>query len=156
MWLVILLLWKWKLLSCAWLFATPWNSSGQNSGVGSLSLLQGIFPTQGLNPGLTALQADSLPAEPQGKPRNTGVGSLSLLQWIFPTQESKGLLHCWWILYQLSYWGSPLMMEYWFIHTSLYNLEGHIGASSWWAAQVTWSGNIPFSEIQSLKDSVAS
>ena len=30
----------------------PWNSPGQNSGVGSLSLLQGIFPTQGSNPGL--------------------------------------------------------------------------------------------------------
>ena len=29
-----------------------WNSPGQNAGVGSLSLLQGIFPTQGLNPGL--------------------------------------------------------------------------------------------------------
>ena len=29
-----------------------WNSPGQNTGVGSLSLLQGIFPTQGLNPGL--------------------------------------------------------------------------------------------------------
>ena len=28
---------------------SPWNSPGQNSGVGSLSLLQGIFPTQGLN-----------------------------------------------------------------------------------------------------------
>jgi len=31
---------------------SPWNSSGQNTGVGSLSLLQGIFPNQGLNPGL--------------------------------------------------------------------------------------------------------
>ena len=31
---------------------TPWNSPGQNTGVGSLSLLQGIFPTQGSNPGL--------------------------------------------------------------------------------------------------------
>ena len=29
-----------------------WNSPGQNPGVGSLSLLQGIFPTQGWNPGL--------------------------------------------------------------------------------------------------------
>ena len=34
-----------------WLY-TPWNSTGQNTGVGSLSLLQGIFPTQGSNPGL--------------------------------------------------------------------------------------------------------
>ena len=31
----------------------PWNSLGQNTGVGSLFLLQGIFPTQGLNPGLS-------------------------------------------------------------------------------------------------------
>ena len=30
----------------------PWNSPGQNTGAGNLSLLQGIFPTQGLNPGL--------------------------------------------------------------------------------------------------------
>ena len=29
-----------------------WNSLGQNTGVGNLSLLQGIFPTQGQNPGL--------------------------------------------------------------------------------------------------------
>ena len=29
-----------------------WNSLGQNTGVGSLSLLQGIFPTQRSNPGL--------------------------------------------------------------------------------------------------------
>ena len=53
-------------------------------------------------------QVDSLPAEPQGKPRNTGVGSLSLLQQVFPTQESNwGLLHCRRILYHLSYQGSP-------------------------------------------------
>ena len=43
-----------------------------------------------------------------GKPKNTEVGSLSLLQQIFPTQESNWcLLHCRWILYQLSYQGSP-------------------------------------------------
>ena len=31
---------------------SPWNSPGQNTGVGSLSLLQEIFPTRGSNPGL--------------------------------------------------------------------------------------------------------
>ena len=30
---------------------SPWNSPGRNTGVGNLSLLQGIFPTQGSNPG---------------------------------------------------------------------------------------------------------
>ena len=91
---------------------SPWNSPGQNTGVSSLSLLQGIFPTQGLNPGLPH-QVDSLPAESQGKPKNTGVGSLSLLQQIFLTQESnQGLLHCRWILYQLSCQGSPRIPEW--------------------------------------------
>ena len=55
-------------------------------GVGSLSLLQGNLSNPGIEPGSPALQADSLPAEPQVKPKNTGVHSLSLLQWIFLTQ----------------------------------------------------------------------
>ena len=39
---------------CLWPYGlfSPWNSPGQNTGVGSLSLLQGISPTQGSNPGL--------------------------------------------------------------------------------------------------------
>ena len=88
------------------------NSLGQNAGVGSLFLFQGIFPTQGSNPGLPHCR-DSLPAEPQGKPRNTGEGSLSLLQQIFPIQESnRGLLQCRQFLYQLSYEGNPIAMKY--------------------------------------------
>ena len=59
--------WKWKSLSPVRL--SPCNSLGQNTGVGTLSLLWGIFPTQGLN---------------------------------------QGLLHCWWIFYDLSHQGSPL------------------------------------------------
>ena len=71
----------------------------------------GDLPNPGIESRYPSLQADSLPAEPQGKPKNTRVGSLSLLQRIFPTWESnRGLLHCrWillhcrWILYQLNY-----------------------------------------------------
>ena len=40
----------------------------KNTGVGSLSLLQRIFPTQELSQGLLHLQADSLPTELSGKP----------------------------------------------------------------------------------------
>ena len=44
---------------------------------------------------------------------NTRVGSLSLLQGIFPTQGSNpGLPHFRWILYQLSYKGSPRILEW--------------------------------------------
>ena len=87
---------------------SPWNSLGWNTGVGGLFPSPGDLPNPGIEPRSPALQADSLPAEPQGKPENTEVGSLSLLQGIFPTQESNwGLLHCRQILYQLSYEGSP-------------------------------------------------
>ena len=63
----------------------------------------GGLPNLGIKARYPALQADSLPAEPQGKSKNTGVGSLSLLQQIFLPQESnQSLLHCRQILYQLS------------------------------------------------------
>ena len=39
----------------------------------------GDLPNPGIEPRSPALRADSLPAEPQGKPKNTGVGSLSPL-----------------------------------------------------------------------------
>ena len=65
------------------------------------------LPDSGIEPSSPALQVNSLPSEPPGKPMNTGVGSLSHLQEIFPTQElNQDLLHCRQILYQLSYQGS--------------------------------------------------
>ena len=84
---------------------SPWNSLSQKTGVGSFSLLQGIFPTD-----WTQVSRIAGAAEPQGKPKNTGVGSLSLLQRIFPIQESnQGLLPCRWTLCQLSYQGSTTL-----------------------------------------------
>ena len=58
---------------------SPWNSPGQNTGVCSLSLLQGIFPTQGLNPGLPHCRRILYQLSHKAKPMNTGVGSLSFL-----------------------------------------------------------------------------
>ena len=51
---IYILLWKWKSLSRIWLFVTPWTIQSvefcrPEYWSGSLSLLQGIFPTQGLN-----------------------------------------------------------------------------------------------------------
>ena len=88
---------------------SPWNSPGQDTGVGRLSFLQGIFPTQGLNPGLPHCRGLPLfPAEPPGNPKNTGVGSLSLLHGIFPTQELyQGLPHYRQIFNQLNHKGRP-------------------------------------------------
>ena len=49
---------------------SPWDSPGQNTGVGSLSLLQGNLPNPGIEPRSPALQADSLPTELSGKPQS--------------------------------------------------------------------------------------
>ena len=54
---------------------SPWNSPGQNTGVGSLSLLQGMFLTQ-----VSYTAGDSLPAELLGKP----FMFLSLYLYIYP------------------------------------------------------------------------
>ena len=49
---------------------SPWNSPGQNTGVGSLYPSPGDLPNPGIEPRPPTSQADSLPAEPQGKPKN--------------------------------------------------------------------------------------
>ena len=53
---------------------SPWNSPGQNTGVGSLSLLQGIFPTQGSNPGLPHCRQILYQLSHKGSPR--------ILEWL--------------------------------------------------------------------------
>ena len=107
--------WKCKLLSHFLLFVTPWTTqsmefSRQEHWVGTLSLLQGIFPTQDLTQvSCVAGEGNSIPFHcHKGSPSILEWVALSLLQQIFPTQELNWrLLHCRWILYQLSYQGSP-------------------------------------------------
>ena len=85
---------------------SPWNSPGQNTRVGRCSLLQGIFPTQGSNPGLPYCRQILYQLGHKGSPR--------ILEWvadpfsgIFLTQGlNQGLLHCRRTLYQMGYEGS--------------------------------------------------
>ena len=53
---------------------SPWNSPGQNTRVGSYSLIQGIFPTQGLSPGLPHYGQILYQLSYQGSPR--------ILEWV--------------------------------------------------------------------------
>ena len=53
---------------------SPWNSPGQNTAVGSLSLLQGIFPSRGLNPGLQHCTGILYQLSHRGSPR--------ILEWV--------------------------------------------------------------------------
>ena len=48
---------------------SPWTSPGQNTAVGSLSLLQGIFPTQGLNSSLLHFRQILYHLSHQGSPK---------------------------------------------------------------------------------------
>ena len=72
--------WKWKLLSCVQLFATQWaiqsmEFSRPEYWSGQPFPSPGDLPKPGIKPRSPALQADSLPAEPPGKPKNTAWNS---------------------------------------------------------------------------------
>ena len=60
--------------SCLILCDPPWNSPGQNTGVGSLFLLQRTFPTHGLNPGLLCCRRILYQLSHKGSPR--------ILEWV--------------------------------------------------------------------------
>ena len=63
---------------------SPWNSPGQNTGVGSCSLLQGIFPTQGSNLGLPHCRWSLYQLSHKG--------SLRILEWVaypFSSRSSR-------------------------------------------------------------------
>ena len=90
-----------------------------------------------------ALQASSLPAEPQGKPKNIGVGSPSLLQGLFSTQESNwGLLNCRQILYQLRYQGSPQALFVVMLPKVHFTSHSRMSGTRWIASWL--SGSRPF------------
>ena len=77
---------------------------GKNTRVGCHALLQGIFPTLGLNPGLLHCRWILSRLSHQGSSRILEWVAYPFLQGIFRTQElNRGLLHSRWILYQLTY-----------------------------------------------------
>jgi len=63
----------------------PWNSPGQNTGVDSHSLLQGIFPTQGLNPGIPHCRQILYQLSHKGSPR--------ILEWVAYSFSSRSSQH---------------------------------------------------------------
>ena len=83
---------------------SPWNSLGQNTGVGSLSFLQGMFPTQGSNPGFPHCRQILYQLDHKGSPSILECVAYPFSKQIFQTQESNwGPLHCRQIFYQPSY-----------------------------------------------------
>ena len=81
--------------------------------MGTCSLFQGIFPNQGLNPGLPHCRQILYQLSHQGSPRILEQVAFPSLQGIFPTQGlNPGLPHCRQILYQLSHQGSPRVLEW--------------------------------------------
>ena len=74
---LLVIIWKWKSVVSDSLRShglySPQNSLGQNIGVSSCSLLQEIFPTQGLNPGLPHCRQILYCLSHQGNPGNHGI-----------------------------------------------------------------------------------
>ena len=68
---------------------SPWNSSGQNTGVGSLSLLQGIFQTQGSNSGLLHCRRILYQLSHQGSSESMGVFAKSPVHHSLATSDKQ-------------------------------------------------------------------
>ena len=90
-WNYWVLWWKWKSLSCVrsdslWPHGlySPWNSLGQNTGVGNLSFLQGIFPIQWSNPGLPHCRWILYQLSHKGSPGPMVTLCLTFWCWTFP------------------------------------------------------------------------
>ena len=66
---------------------SSWNSPGQNTGMGNLSLLQGIFPTEGSNPGLLHCRRILYQLSHKGSPK-INMGPMQSITW---TLESENL-----------------------------------------------------------------
>ena len=94
---------------------SPWNSPGQNAGVGSLSLLQGISPTQGANPGLPHCRWILYQLSHQGSP----VGSCK--KWRKAFQWYKGPAILW--LQQRSATARPPLFLLWLADVSWSSLH---------------------------------
>ena len=69
----------------------PWNSPGQNTGVDSRSLLQGIFPTQGLNPGILHCRWILYHLSHQGRPELPGKPCLEDFNLLCPDTSGEPL-----------------------------------------------------------------
>ena len=95
-------------------FLCPWEFSRQEYWSGlPCPPPEDHLPKPGIKLRSPALQVDSLPSEPPGKPKNTGLGSLAFLQEVFLTQElNQGLLYCRQILYHLSCQESPYFVQF--------------------------------------------
>ena len=75
--------------------------------MGSLSLFQGIFPTQGSNPGLPHCRWILYQLSHQGSSRILGWVAYPFSRDLLTQESNQGLLYCRRILYQLNYQGSP-------------------------------------------------
>ena len=72
-----------------------WNSPGRNTGVGILSLLQGIFPTQGSNPGLLHCRWILYQLRNQGSPERVKGGTVRWGMWQVRKKYWGRHLHFW-------------------------------------------------------------
>ena len=124
---------------------SPWNSPGQNTKVGSLSLLQGIFPTQGSNPGLLHCRQILYQLSHKGSPR--------ILEWVaypFSSRSSRprngtrisciaGRFFTNWAIREAPYiW---CVYIYIYTHTHIYTPQAYIRYLKTWK-WIMWSWKI--------------
>ena len=110
-----------------WLYGlyNPWNSLGHNTGVGNLSLLQGIFATQGSNPDIPHYRWILHQLSHQGSPR--------ILEWVaMPFSRGSS-----WLRNRMNFGGIVQMQM--LLESSLKNPSCLLVGSSCWHTALTFT-----------------
>ena len=121
---------------------SPWDSPGQNTEVGSLSLLQGIFPTQGSNPSFLYCRQILYQLSHKGSPGilEWVVYHASICWLILPFLLFRIPISClWWVLIlplELNFVSHPGHFLFLFFHSTLSTplLKTHLLGLPWWSS----------------------
>ena len=133
----------------------PWDSAGQNTGVGSLSLLQGIFPSQGSNPSLPHCRQILYELSRQGNPR--------ILEWVaypffsgssWPRNQTgvsctASRFFTYWVIREALIIWRPIQIYAWFslfmVHACALSHFSHV-----WLFMVLWTVALPGSSVHGI------
>ena len=148
-----LAVWKWKSESFSVVsdslqpqrLYSPWNSPGQNTGVGSHSLLQGICPTQGSNPGLPHCRRILYQLSCQGSPPTPTLSQQCVSSVCSISSLTIGVI----ILFLFSYSDSYMEVSHWSFNLHFLNDQWgetpfHMFDAIWveWPIHCIWLGSV--------------
>ena len=141
---------------------SPWTCPGQNTGMGSLSLLQEIFPTQGSNPGLPNCRRILHQLNHHGSLHNWAlIKSQNVISWATSSRSGTGLLMTYSSCYGIPGPNSGDRKRRWELHIFSRNFQiqftlQDLSLTAWGPSSMWLWGYLKQDESESVRHSVVS